>query len=337
MPTARRHEPAFDVLRTSAAAAVILIHVLGPYRERLGQIPDLDWASAVALNGLLRWSIPVFIMITGALMLSDARPLRVGYFLRRRVSKVLVPFLWWSSIYAVVAGVSLGGFDGVIVGERLMALPTHETYYHLGFFYYFIPLYLLVGPLKLFVERTPRLMVLILLSAWLMLTALYLAGQEGLWSVDIVMYGGYLLLGFVLWRFGSPPLALLIGIGAVALVLGDAAVISESFETGRYRVGRWFSYTTINTVIAAALVFTLGFRVSQRLSPRTGHAFEFIGRHSLGIYLLHPLFLWPVRAFDLYAGHPLVVIPCWALVAGTLALATSALLSRWRVTRWMVP
>ena len=31
----------FDLLRVVAAIAVVVIHVLGPYREQLGQIPNL--------------------------------------------------------------------------------------------------------------------------------------------------------------------------------------------------------------------------------------------------------------------------------------------------------
>jgi surface polysaccharide O-acyltransferase-like enzyme len=245
--------------------------------------------------------------------------------------------LWWSVVYAGIAGISTGGFDATVVVDRLIALPTQATYYHLGFFYYFIPLYLLVPPLKALVERAPKPIVLALLGVWITLTSFYLAGYQGPWSVDLAMFGGYLLLGFVLWQFGSPSLAVMATLGVAALVIGDVAVIFESLEEDRYAIGRWFSYKTINTVLVAALVFVLGILAAPRVSPRIGHAIGFVGRNSLGIYFLHPLFLWPVRAFDLYVGYPLVVIACWALVAGSLALATSVILGRFRVTSWMVP
>jgi surface polysaccharide O-acyltransferase-like enzyme len=63
------------------------------------------------LNGLSRWCVPTFIMITGALMLADPRSFAVGYYLRHRVSKVLIPFVAWSLLYAGLAGVTRGGFD----------------------------------------------------------------------------------------------------------------------------------------------------------------------------------------------------------------------------------
>lgn len=340
---AREHVHAFDVMRTVAAAAVVAIHVIGPYRAQIGAIPDVEWASAIALNGALRWCVPVFIMITGALLLADPRPFDAAYFVRRRVAKVLVPFVAWSLVYALLSGVAPDGFDAATVREVLLASPTHETYYHLGFFYYFIPLYLLVPPLRALVQRGARIAAWLLLGLWLGCTTAYLTGLRGVWSMDLVMFGGYLLLGWTLWRVGAPPLAplallALLAIAAVAAVAaGDVAVIRDSLAAGRYDVGSWFSYKTINTVVVAVFVFVLALRLAPALSERARAAFAFVGRHSLGIYLIHPLFLWPVRAWDLYGGHPLVVVPLYTAAAGALALAASVCLSRSRATAWLVP
>jgi len=332
----RAHVPAFDVLRSIAAAAVVTIHVIGPYRDRLGEMPDLAWSIAIAINGLCRWSVPVFIMITGALLLSDPRPFDLSYYARRRVAKVLLPFLAWSVVYAGIAGVSLDGFDPAIAVERLRALPVHETYYHLGFFYYFIPLYLLAPLLWLMVRRAASAAVPVLLI-WLGLTALYLGGGRGFWSVEPVLFGGYLLFGWMLWQRGFVPFIPLAVAGVAAVVISDYVVLSRSLAADRYVIGAWFSYKTLNTALAAGAVFAAGLRLAARLPPRALRAFGFVGRHSLGIYLLHPLFLWPVRAFDLYGAHPLLVVPFWTVVCGGLALGLSVALGRLRVTAWLVP
>ena len=336
----REHVSAFDVMRTVAATAVVVIHVLGPYRDRLGEIPDSHWMSAIALNGMSRWCIPVFIMITGALLLSDPRPLKFGYFLRRRVAKVLIPFLVWSVLYAVVAGLSLDGHDAALTTALLKELPTHETYYHLAFFYYFIPLYLLIPVLKPLADAQRRGVIFALTAAWLVLTVLYLFEAEGIFGIDLVMYGGYLLLGYVLFtraRPSSASFASLALLGLTAVAIADYAVISTSLDAGRYHPGDWFSYKTVNTVLLAAFVFAGVLAYDHRLSARTFRLFEFVGRHSLGVYLIHPLFLWPVRAFDLYYGHPLLMIPFWTFVCGGAALTVSWLLRRHRVTAWLVP
>ncbi len=70
-----------------AAIAVVVIHVLGPYREQLGVISDSAWLTATSFNSFSRWAVPVFIMITGALMLTDNREFDLNYYVRRRLAR----------------------------------------------------------------------------------------------------------------------------------------------------------------------------------------------------------------------------------------------------------
>lgn len=322
-------------MRAVAAASVLLVHSLGPYRDKLGEIPDVDWTSAVALNGALRWGVPVFIMITGALMLSDRRPFSFSYYLKRRLLKVLVPFLAFSTGYAVLAGISPAGFDVARTTELLTNMHHRETWYHLGFFYYFLPLYILIPILRPLMDY--RWIAVAALCGWIFLTSLRLAGVSGPWNVDLVMFGGYLLLGHVLWQRRASSLVFVAVLALGAVCLSDWTVITNSLQSGRYRTGLWFSYTTVNTVVVASFVFLACRWLTERLGERTRQGLELVGRHSLGIYLLHPLFLWPARAYDLYAGYPLIPIFFWALVAGSLALLASVLLSKSPYTRWLVP
>jgi len=293
--------------------------------------------SAIALNGLSRWSVPAFIMITGALMLADPRSFSVGYYLRHRVTKVLIPFVAWSFLYAVLAGLTQEGYDATATVTRLAELPTHESYYHLGFFYYFIPLYLLIPALVMLVNSTRAGIVVALTAAWFTLTALYLLDADGVLGTDLIMYGGYLLFGYVLFTYRPLPVPLLALLALGAVVITNSTVIGESLNAGSYEVGRWFSYKTANTAIVAAFVFAAALAYASRLSANALGTFRFIAEHSLGVFLIHPLFLWPAHEFELYRGHPLVVIATWTFVCGGLALLTSWLLRRHRFSAWLVP
>ena len=143
----------FDLLRCVAAVAVIAIHVLAPYRNELGVISFSNWATAVSVNSVSRWAVPVFIMISGALLLSDARSFNFKYYVQRRLGKVFIPFVVWSLFYAYLSGWTSTGFDSSVSQQVLSDSLHHETYYHLGFFYYFIPLYLLIPFYQIFVRR----------------------------------------------------------------------------------------------------------------------------------------------------------------------------------------
>ncbi|MCZ8486762.1 acyltransferase family protein [Vibrio lentus] len=111
--------------------AVIAIHVLAPYRNELR---NYSFQRVVNGNHLLmkarsRWAVPVFILISGALMLSDQRPFDAKYYLKRRLGKVLIPFIVWSLFYTYLSGWSAMGFDADVSWEVLLnsCITTRTT------------------------------------------------------------------------------------------------------------------------------------------------------------------------------------------------------------------
>ncbi|WP_391088572.1 acyltransferase family protein [Vibrio sp. NH-UV-68] len=330
----------FDVLRCVAAIAVIAIHVLAPYRQMLGDIPFDQWATAVGVNSVTRWAVPVFILISGALMLSDRRPFNAQYYLKRRLGKVLVPFLLWSAFYALLSGLTIQGYDFGVTEQVLRDSPWHATYYHLGFFYYFIPLYLLIPFFQFVVRQHGDNALYAYVAIWLVTTLLYLLGIDGVWSNQLWLYSGYLPLGYLLYQrvpvtLGWTVLFSLLGIAALATTA--YMVIGNSLAADKYTVGRWLSYKTLNVVLAASMIFILCRYVGESLSAPVNRVIGFISQHSLGIYLLHPIFLWPMKEFGWYQGHPAWVIPVWILLSGGGALWLSWVVSRSEKTRWLLP
>ncbi|PMH45442.1 hypothetical protein BCU68_10125 [Vibrio sp. 10N.286.49.B3] len=334
----------FDLLRCVAAIAVIIIHVLAPYRHELGTIPFGEWLTAISFNGVSRWAVPVFILISGALMLSDTRPFDAKYYLQRRLGKVLVPFIIWSLFYAYLSGWSVS--DGRVLFDSLQAWSVlaesyhHSTYYHLGFFYYFIPLYFVIPFFQIMVRKSDDIAVYAFTALWLFTTGLFLFHIDGPWSHQLWLYSGYLPLGYLLYKkvpLNKITLAIITSLGALALLLTVVMVVQISLEADKYSVGRWLSYKTLNTVIAASMVFMLCRYVGEGLSASTNKIVGFISQHSLGIYILHPIFLWPMKEWGWYEGHPLWVIPTWVVLSGAGALGLSWLFSRSAKTRWLLP
>ncbi|MCG3766961.1 acyltransferase [Vibrio cincinnatiensis] len=330
----------FDLLRCVAAFAVITIHVLAPYRYGLGVIPDGQWMTAVTLNSVSRWAVPVFILISGALMLSDPRPFQWRYYLQRRLGKVVIPFLIWSLFYAYLSGWSARGFDLAMVWRSVVAFPQHETYYHLRFFYYFIPLYFIIPGLHWLVQRVDDGFWYVWVGAWLLTTWLYLCGIEGIWSQQWWLFSGYLPLGYLLYQklpMNKLTVSVAVGFGIAALGITTYSVIHLSLQEGSYTVGRWLSYKTVNVVCVAVMVFVVCRAWAEKLPNALQTFIRVISQYSLGIYLLHPIFLWPMKTYGWYQGNPLWVIPLWVMLSGGGALAVSYLLSRSAKTRWLLP
>ncbi|MDC5853331.1 acyltransferase [Vibrio europaeus] len=330
----------FDLLRCVAAVAVIAIHVLAPYRDELGQIPFGDWVTAVGVNSVSRWAVPVFILITGALMLSDTRPFDAKYYVKRRLGKVLIPFLIWSLFYAYLSGWSINGFDALEAKQVFADSATHATYYHLGFFYYFIPLYFVIPFFQYVVRQYGDSSLYAFVAIWLVTTLLFLFDIDGVWSNELWLYSGYLPLGYLLYRrvpLTKGYVAIFALLGSVALFTTAYMVISDSLMQGEYTVERWLSYKTLNVILAASMIFMLCRYFGEGLSQKSNQVIGFISKNSLGIYILHPIFLWPMKELGWYQGHPAWVIPLWIVLSGAGALALSWLLSQSSRTRWLLP
>lgn len=90
-----------DVVRLVAMFTVVCCHCTDPFNFYPGTAPDIDeikfWGAAY--GSVLRPCVPLFVMITGALLL----PVRgeTGSFYKKRIPRVLWPFLLWSVLYAL--------------------------------------------------------------------------------------------------------------------------------------------------------------------------------------------------------------------------------------------
>jgi surface polysaccharide O-acyltransferase-like enzyme len=79
-----------DNLRVIATLAVLLIHSAANVLLNFGKIPDSAWWFANLYNGGFRYAVPIFVMLSGALLLP--REEEIGSFLKKKFSKNHHPF-----------------------------------------------------------------------------------------------------------------------------------------------------------------------------------------------------------------------------------------------------
>jgi len=101
MQTLKRfvYHPEIDFIRIICIVSVILIHtttkVLAISKNNLVACPF-----ALFLNQLTRFAVPIFFMISAfGLSLSYSRDLNYFSYLKQRLSKILIPYLFWSFLY----------------------------------------------------------------------------------------------------------------------------------------------------------------------------------------------------------------------------------------------
>lgn len=134
--TTRKHVVWLDVVRLVAMFTVVCCHSADPFNFYPGEPPaNIDeikfWGAAY--GAFLRPCVPLFVMITGALLL----PVRgeISAFYKKRISRVFWPFLIWSVIYNLFPWFTglLGLNPEIILDFSLIAVKkppvSHSTYH----------------------------------------------------------------------------------------------------------------------------------------------------------------------------------------------------------------
>lgn len=90
---------AIDKLRFIAICGVILIHTTTRVLERTSYNLD-TYSFTLILNQIVRFSVPVFFLISGLVLeLTHQDNLNFWKYLKRRFSKIFIPYIFWSLIY----------------------------------------------------------------------------------------------------------------------------------------------------------------------------------------------------------------------------------------------
>lgn len=309
-----------DNLRVAATLGVIAVHASASIPPLFGQIPLSIWWTGNILDSLARFCVPVFVMLSGALLLRSYSP-PTGFF-RKRFLRIVFPFLFWCLTYSLLQlAVKTGELWKMSSSEYLglfwRQLVEDSISYHFWYVYMILGLYILVPFIGGFIRRASDGSLLWFAALWFSLI-FYADAVDGDMKVpDVLRYFGYLPLGYYL---GKKDLKQNDRLVSVILTLSGFAITS----IGTY----WLSEHTekFNPLLygyasPAILLFSVGvfmlFRSFERPLP---DRLAFINRYSYGIYLVHVLVLSQIK-LPWLISYPLIGIP----LTVTICLLVSAL------------
>lgn len=321
-----------DLLRALATLAVIVLHTAADFLYRFNSIPPSHWHAANFFDSFTRFCVPVFVMLSGALLLG--RPHEIGDFMKRRVLRIIGPLVFWSILYIARSvwqdhALSTADLSSLLryTGHQLLS----GSAFHLWYMYMIIGLYLCIPFLnKWTLQATDREITYFLgicLSGILLAQPLLAPFRP---AIDMRFFGGYvgfLVLGYVLAK--RPAEALLGRTGIALWIIGSLIAVMGTFwltrRDGTFH-GYFYDYFSPN-VILAALGFFLWIRHSPYVAKgRMGFWIHTISTNSYGIYLAHLLVLGLLRAYTPsgYIAHPALSIP----LTSVAVLLVSTLLVR---------
>ena len=336
----------FDALRVFASFAVMALHLAAQHWADVG-VDSPAWRVLSGWNSAVRWCVPVFAMISGALFLE--RPVSPKKLYGGHVARMAAAFAFWSLIYALI-GARRYGFSLSRFGSELLI-----GHYHLWFLYMIAGLYLLV-PLLYRIVQSERLGRYFLLLAFVFafvlpelvsLLALYLPGLANAVSTALAFadlrpvmgYSGYFVLGCYLNRRtlnrGEELAIYALGLlGFAATIFGTWAV---SLRTGAPSTLLYGNCScTVNVLFESAAVFTL-------FKQRVRHVsiwLRALSGASFGAYLIHALILDTLQFrfdVDTLSFTPYLSVPLLALAVFLMSYAASLLLRKIPLVRnWIL-
>jgi len=332
-------------LRIIALYAVIVLHCSSPLLMPGASFPAADWWAADILNAIVRFAVPVFVMITGALLLH--REYEIGDFLRKRLTRVVVPFLFWSLIYIWYSWyneeITFGNNAWANV-KQVLHLLKYGSSYHLWYVYMLIGLYFFIPVIGKFVRNASEKEILYFLVVWfavMLITQPYLVRFDP--SVDMhyfAGYAGYLVLGHYLAfkDFKVKHLRLwmvILFICSVALIaIGSELVIGNSKWPGT------MFYEPVNPTVLmlSASVFLIAKLTTMKMRPAIIGARDLVGKYNYGIYLGHALVLYFLDdLFDISykLGLPFISIPLTALICFVITFGLVFIINKLPLGKWV--
>lgn len=90
-----------DILRIVSMAAVVLLHTAAQYWSRT-DVASFDWGTMNFYDSMVRWAVPVFVMISGALFLDPHRDVSTRKVWTKSIPRIAIIVLVWGFIYAAI-------------------------------------------------------------------------------------------------------------------------------------------------------------------------------------------------------------------------------------------
>ncbi|GAB4493143.1 MAG: acyltransferase family protein [Saprospiraceae bacterium] len=333
-----------DRLRNLATVMVIAIHVSGSVAQGMQQFDSFFWWSGNFWDSLARPSVPLFVMLSGFLLLG--KDYELGDFLKRRFSRVVIPALFWMVIYSFYNYKAHG--RPATLGEAIKGIVERPVHYHLWFIYLIIGLYLIYPILRPWIRSARERDFMYFFVCWFVGALVY----KILWvffGISIGVYFelftnncGYFVLGYYLgnkgvegggqkvegmksWHFSEKKLVWL----AIGLIV---------FGTGITAIGTWwaskanegifhtyfYDYLTPNCAMSAAGWFLLAKWTLNR--PAILDFEKELAVTSFGIYFVHVLVMdgWSQVGYWQTKIHPAAGIPivvCMITLTSFLAIS----------------
>ncbi|HSV49896.1 MAG TPA: acyltransferase family protein, partial [Candidatus Acidoferrales bacterium] len=299
-----------DLIRAIAMVGVLLLHAAGRFPitpQEINQLSTLDF---------LRWSVvdvyqsvavplgvPLFLMLTGALLLQPQKKDTLTVFFKKRWTRIGWPSVFWTSAYfAWDFLVQSIPFTAGAIAQGIL----NGAYTQMWYLYLLVGLYLLTPIMRIFISHADEGMIKYFILIWILGVAI-LPFLE-LFSVYRLNSNVFALTGyvgfFVLGSFLSTvharrrTLAFFLVLGIALTAVGTYSMAAMGIGNSMYFFQQYFSPTVILAAVAAFLLLMTIQPATPKADGRSSKIqklIKCISVNTLGIFFIHVMIIESIQ------------------------------------------
>ncbi len=282
-------------LRILGSIAIVVLHTMSSaeiiYRD---QISTREGRLSLMIVYGLMWAVPVFVMVSGALLLDPGREMSLGRIFRSYVLRIFLALTIFVFIFRIFDMIMDGEqFKLSVFADALKRLVTGSSWSHMWYLYMLLGLYLLLPAYRLVAAgcdgRMLRYLTLVCFIFLSVMPMFELAGFHVEFHIQLsIVYTLYFFTGYGI-ASGKLPVSRML---ASVLFLAGTVIIFL-FLLAWWRTGNTAykemlsSYASPGVVLQSVGIFALLWRRDGAKEEGEHKMLRFADSTTFGIYLIH--------------------------------------------------
>lgn len=284
-----------DNLRFIACISVVMIHVIALWLENIVdlQISDSRWVlDNVIFQLLIRYAVPVFIMISGYLLLNPNKEIDIKK-LKKYIYKMIGIIIVFGYVYSIIQCIYKEGNNHLLklLYKSFFYMIQEKTFTHMWYVFMLIGLYIITPILRAFIkysdadEKKFVLFFLIILSFGIPTINDLFNIQISTFKlgVPIISYISYYMLGYYIGNESIIKNKYIYFFGCLGII--GYVVLCFLRKKYDFEISNWNIFTCLYSVMIFK-IFS-----SEIIDFGDSRIVRCISRYSLGIYLIHSFWL----------------------------------------------
>lgn len=315
----------FDFLRIFAAFAVVVLHTSSQKFYDV-DVFSLKWTFFNIGDSVVRWGVPIFVMISGALFLGKQDTIDIKSLYSKNIKRLFLSFVVWSLICVIVRKL-----QNPAMPKREMVQRFLEGNFHMWFLLMIIGLYMML-PLLNEMVKNDTLVKYFLALAFIFASLLptlkqfyesfgpYISDErvsivinalfKDVTVMNVCMVSGY--IGYFVLGYFMDSMKISVKTEMVIYILSILGFVSTvlltayfSRRSGTADVG-FYNNMRVNVLLETIGIFTFFKCRVSKINVKHRERLTFLSKCSFGCYLVHTLVL---QSLDHYYGINTKALP----------------------------